>query len=152
MPHTSVEDMDEVGIVVFLACIRLATEDIDLVLPGSHGMARPSRRRRAHILEHVPSLVYASQSVSLKYNYQAAGELTRDFESSKILEILTIDAPATEDIHDIVYKRRRVAFTGNRNVTDAGQFGPSRRVSVVTPRVVIVILAVCAAKATVSRL
>jgi TATA-box binding protein (TBP) (component of TFIID and TFIIIB) len=72
---------------------------------------------------------------------------TGDLEGGQVLEVLAIHAAAAEDVHDIVDERCRVAFARHRDVTYAEELLPGLGVRVVLPCVVVVVLAIGAAKA-----
>lgn len=71
-----------------------------------------------------------------------ARERTRDFERRQVFEILAVDATTAKDVHDVVDEGSGVTFPRDRDVTDAGQFGPNSRREIVLPRVVVVVLPV----------
>lgn len=75
------------------------------------------------------------------------GERTRDLERRKVFEVIAVDAATSKDVHDVVDEGSGVAFPRNRDVTDAGQFGPNSRREIILPRVVVVVLSVGSAEA-----
>lgn len=52
-----VEDVDDARVIWPVCRVRLAAEDVDLVLPRDHRVSGPSGGRGPHVLEHVPPLV-----------------------------------------------------------------------------------------------
>ncbi len=84
-------------------------------------MTGPAAGRGTHVGKHVPALV-------------------GDLEAGKIAEVLAIDAAATEDVHDVVDEAGSVAFSGDRDVADAGELLPGVGGNVVAPSIVVVIL------------
>lgn len=71
----------------------------------------------AHVLKHVP----------------AAGS---DAECSKVAKVHALLGTASKDVHCVVDERSRMAFSRDRNVTDAVQLSPGIRSWVVRPYIV----------------
>lgn len=69
----------------------------------------------------------------------SSGKLTSDPESSEISQILPVYIPSTEDVKNIVYDGRCMAFSGVGDVSDTRQFGPLSGGDIERPGVVVVV-------------
>ena len=72
--------------------------------------------------------------------------VTGDLEAREVAEILAVGPTTTKDVHNVVDHTGRVALPRHGNVADTLELGPRHRGKVPAPRVIVVELAVRAAK------
>src|SRR6266542_3209015 len=72
---------------------------------------------------------------------------TGNLECGQIIKILPIDASPTKYVNDITYKGSSVSFTWRRSEAYTLKFCPFPSAKVERPSVVVVVFAICTAKA-----
>ena len=71
---------------------------------------------------------------------------TGNFERCQVTQIFTVDAPATENVNDIVNEGSRVTLSWRWYEPNALQFRPFSGGEIVRPCIVIVVLAISASE------